>query len=96
MSATPFSLRLDPALRARLEDEARRLDRPASQVAGKAIAAWLDARATKRQAIEEALADAEAGVFVSGEAMAAWMDSWDGPDEQPAPAPDIHPPARRR
>ena len=41
--AAPFSLRLDPETRARLEAEARRLDRPAAQVAARAIVRWLDA-----------------------------------------------------
>lgn len=95
MAVAPFSLRLDHATRSRLDEEARRLDRPASQVAGKAIVAWLDAQESRRRAIEEAMAEADEGVFISGEAMAAWMDSWDTPGELPPPEPDILPPKRR-
>lgn len=90
MPAVPFSLRLDAAIKARLEDEARRADRSASWVATRAIEAFLDANAAKRQAIEVALAEAESGAFVSSEAVANWMDSW-GADERPAPEPDIAP-----
>ena len=77
--------------RARLEEEARRLDRPAAQVAARAITRWLDAQAALRAEIDAALAEAEAGVFISSEAMHAWMETWDTPEETPPPEPDIRP-----
>lgn len=89
MTTVPFSLRLDAETRARLEEEARRLDRPAAQVAARAIARWLDAEAALRAEIDAALAEADAGVFVSAEAMHAWMETWDS--ETPPPEPDIRP-----
>jgi predicted transcriptional regulator len=76
MTTQPFSLRLDADTRARLEAEARRLDRPAAQVAARAITRWLDAEATLRSEIDAAVAEAEAGAFVSSEAVAAWMETW--------------------
>ena len=91
MSTTPFSLRLDAGMRTRLEAEAKRLDRPAAQVAARAIARWLDAQAALRAEIDAAAAEAEAGVFISSEAMHAWMETWDTPREAPPPAPDIRP-----
>ena len=87
--AAPFSLRLDPETRARLEAEARRLDRPAAQVAARAIVRWLDAEAALRAEIDAALAEADAGVFVLAEAMHAWMETWDSPAEAPPPEPDL-------
>jgi predicted transcriptional regulator len=89
MSAQPFSLRLDAGTRARLEAEARRLDRPASQVAARAIVRWLDAEAALRAEIDAALAEAEAGAFVSAEAVGDWMDAWGTDREAPPPAPDL-------
>ena len=89
MSSVPFSLRLDPETRRRLDEEAERLDRSASYVAAKAIEGFLEARAAKRRALEEAVAEADKGVFVSSEAMARWMDSWDTDDELPPPEPDV-------
>jgi predicted transcriptional regulator len=71
MTTQPFSLRLDADTRARLEAEARRLDRPAAQVVARAITRWLDAVATLRSEIDAAVAEAEAGAFVSSEAVAA-------------------------
>jgi predicted transcriptional regulator len=87
MPAAPFSLRLDPETRARLEEEARRLDRPAAQVATRAIVRWLDAQAALRVEIDAAVAEADAGVFVSAEAMHAWMETWES--ETPPPEPDL-------
>ena len=89
MSTQPFSLRLDAETRARLEAEARRLDRPVSQVAARAITRWLDAEAALRAEIDAALAEAEAGAFVSAEAVADWMETWGSEREGPPPAPDL-------
>jgi predicted transcriptional regulator len=91
MTTQPFSLRLDADTRARLEAEARRLDRPAAQVAARAITRWLDAEATLRSEIDAAVAEAEAGAFVSSEAVAAWMETWGSGSEAPPPAADILP-----
>ena len=43
----------------------------------------------KRAAVEQALAEAEEGRWISREAMHAWMDSWGSPEEQPVPQLDI-------
>jgi predicted transcriptional regulator len=87
----PFSLRLDEATRARLEAEARRLDRPASQVAQRAIQRYLDAQEALRREIDAALEEADAGVFVSADAMHAWIDTWGTDRAAPPPEPDIFP-----
>jgi predicted transcriptional regulator len=87
----PFSLRLDPETRARLEEEARRLDRPASQIAQRAIARYLDAQQALREQIDAAAAEADRGVFVSSDAVNAWLDGWGTDGETPPPTPDIHP-----
>jgi predicted transcriptional regulator len=87
----PFSVRLDPETRARLEEEARRLDRPASQVAQRAIARYLDAQQALRDQIDAAAAEADHGIFVSSDAVNAWLDGWGTEGETPPPAPDILP-----
>ena len=91
MSPVPFSLRLDPQVKARLEREARNADRSASYLAAKAIETFLDTREARRREIEASVAEADKGVFISQEAMARWMDSWDTAHELPAPEPDIFP-----
>ena len=94
MSAVPFSLRLDADTRTRLEAEARRLDRPASQVAQRAIERYLDAQAALRREIDAAVAEADEGRFVSAEAVHAWMETWGSTHEAPPPEPDVIDPAR--
>lgn len=91
MSATPVSLRLDDDTRARLAAEAARLDRPAAQVATRAIRSWLDAQDALRRQIDAAVDEADQGVFLSSEAVGGWMDSWDTEHEAPLPEADIRP-----
>jgi len=89
MVSVPFSVRLDEGLKTSLDEEARREDITASQLATRAIRSMLDAKAAKRNAIEEAVLEADKGVFISEEAMNAWIDSWDTDSELPMPEPDI-------
>jgi predicted transcriptional regulator len=91
MNAVPFSLRLDSATRQRLEDEAKAQDRSASWVATKAIQQFLDASVERRRMLEEAVREADKGVFISSEAMGRWMESWDTDNELPPPQPDVFP-----
>lgn len=88
-TSSPFSLRLDPDLKARLEAEARAADRSASYMASQAIKTWLDHQAAKRQAISAALREADKGRFVSRKAMADWVESWGQAEELPKPEIDI-------
>ena len=89
MATVPFSLRLDPSIKERLDQEAERLDRSSSWLATRAIEAFLEARDAKRRAIEAAVAEAEKGAFISSEAMGRWIDSWDTDNELPEPEIDI-------
>lgn len=93
MGTTPYSIRLDDDLRQMLEREAEIEERPAAQLAVRAIRAMLDAKAAKRAAIEEALEQADDGRVISAEAMNAWIESWDSGDERPVPVADTPPDA---
>ncbi|MGL5362871.1 MAG: CopG family ribbon-helix-helix protein [Bosea sp. (in: a-proteobacteria)] len=85
-----FSIRMDEALRARLEKEAQAEDRSASYLAQKAISAFLDARASRRQEMLAAFAQSQTETeFVSGDAVSAWVESWETATELPVPAADI-------
>jgi predicted transcriptional regulator len=46
-------------------------------------------------AIDEALAEADKGMFVSGEAVIEWLESWGTDNVKPSPEPDIFPRKRR-
>ena len=91
MPATPVSLRLDDATRARLAAEAARPDRPAAQVATRAIRSWLDAQDEPRRQVDAAVEAADRGAFLSSEAVGAWMDDWGTGREGPVPETDIGP-----
>ncbi len=91
MSSVTFSMRLDPATKQALEDTAKALDRTPSYLANKAIEVYLEARTEKRQAILEAIAEADKGYFISSGSMHRWMDSWDTDNELPRPDVDIFP-----
>ena len=94
MPTTPYTIRMDTDLREALEQEARYEDRPAAQLANRAIKSMIQAKVAKRQAIETALAQADKGAFISQNALNEWMDSWDTDNELPIPEPDIKPAQR--
>jgi len=91
MPTAPFTFRMDSELRKSLEREAQYEDRPAAQLANRAIRSMIRSKEAKRQAIELALMESEKGDFISQEALNKWMDSWDSDKELPIPAPDIKP-----
>jgi predicted transcriptional regulator len=94
MRTTPYTIRLDDALKRELEREAALDERPPAQLAVRAIRAMIQARQAKRAAIAAALAEADEGRFISEDAMMAWVETWDTEFEAPAPEPDIHPAPR--
>lgn len=85
----PYTVRLQPDVRKALEAEAAREDRPASQLAARAIESMLRAKQAKREAIEAAIVEADKGEFISAEAMSAWVNSWDTDNELPEPNVDV-------
>ena len=89
MGTVPFSLRLDEDVKASLEAEARRQDRSASYLASRAIKEMLQAKAAGRRIVDEAIAEADKGVFISEERMNAWFQSLGTANELPEPVPDV-------
>ena len=88
--ASPVSLRIDPALKARLQDVADSEDRSLSYIAQQAFASYLEARDYRQKQILNAYEAAKTEKeFISGEAMSAWVESWDTPEELPTPKVDI-------
>ena len=87
---TPLSLRIDPAIKSRLEDIAKAEDRSLSYIAQKAFASYLDGRDYKREQILSAFNDAQSETeFMSGDAIKIWVNSWDTAQELPAPKADV-------
>jgi predicted transcriptional regulator len=91
MASVPFPLRLESQLKDRLEEAAQNEDRSAVEMASRAIKVFLDARDARRRDLEDAIAEADKGIFVSSEAVERWMASWDTDHELPMPEPDIFP-----
>jgi predicted transcriptional regulator len=91
MNSVPFSLRLEPELKSRMEAEAESENSSVSDVATRAIEAFLDSRDALRLDLVAAIAEADEGVFVSQEAVHRWMESWGTDNEMPMPEPDIFP-----
>ena len=91
MTASPFSIRLEAKIKARLEMEAKLTKRSAGFVVQQALSEYLDSKDYERKIAEEAFAEAEKGIFISSEKVFAWMESWDTENELPFPEPDIFP-----
>ena len=89
MGTVPFTMRIDETLKRALEEEARREERSASQLATRAIRKMLEGKAERRRIIMEAVAEADKGVFISEEKMTAWFMSLGTDNELPEPEPDI-------
>lgn len=89
MTTQQSSLRIDADLLESLQIEAKRQHRSASHLAGEAIEVMLRSCSEKRAAIQAALREAEAGVFVSQAAMDDWVSSWGTDAETPRPEPDV-------
>lgn len=85
MPTVQFTMRVDAELKASLEEEAKREDISASQLAARAIRSHLGAKEAKRRAIEDALVEAKTGEFIPGEEVLAWMKSWGSEEELPRP-----------
>jgi predicted transcriptional regulator len=96
MATAPFSIRLDPKLRGRLEKEAKRTKRTASFIANHAMSSYFEGLDQFNKEMDEAVKEADKGVFISEEAMNAWVLSWGTADELPPPEPDIFPEPRSR
>jgi len=73
MPTAPFSMRLDQNLRARLAAKAKRQDRSESYIAARAIDAFLQVQQIERSRLTAALAEADAGQFISADAVNDWM-----------------------
>lgn len=89
MNSPRFTMRLDPELKDWLEAEAKRQDRSAAYLAKQAIQDLKSRTEAKARMIEDAVAEADKGVFISEEKMTAWFESLGSDHELPEPEPDV-------
>ncbi len=90
-SSSLISVRLPDDLREQVDDLARLTKRSRSFVVKEAVASYVEERRRYLEAIDEAVREADEGVFVSGAAVDAWLRSWGTEEPVPAPAPDVFP-----
>ena len=89
MASARFSMRLDPDVKEWLETEAKRQDRSVAYLAKQAILEMKQQSEAKQQMYADAIAKAEAGIFISEEKMTSWFETLGTDDELPAPTPDV-------
>jgi predicted transcriptional regulator len=85
MTSTTFSLRVDEAVRKRLEKLAKSTGRSRSFLAAEAIKAYLDVNEWQVAGIERAIASLDRGEGIAHDAVRDWVASWGGREERPAP-----------
>lgn len=89
MTKVTISGNIDSTLKVQLEELSSISDQSSEALLELAIAEYVARQKHKIQAIEDAVEEADQGVFISDKAMTEWLDSWGGDNEKPAPEPDI-------
>ena len=88
-NSTLVSIRLPDDLRREVDEFARLSKRSRSFVVKEAVASYMEEQRAYLAAIDEAILEADKGVFISGERVSEWLNSWGTDNELPAPEPDI-------
>jgi RHH-type transcriptional regulator, rel operon repressor / antitoxin RelB len=83
MSSTTVSVRIDPAVKKRLEKLAKSTGRSRSFLAAEAINEYLDLNEWQVAGIEKAVASLDRGGGVSHERVKEWVSSWGSKKERP-------------
>ena len=91
MKTAVLSVRVPPDLKQDLEFLSRATKRSKAYLAAKALEEYVRRNAWKARELQDAKAEADAGVFISHEKVRAWAKSLGTDDELPAPEPDIFP-----
>jgi predicted transcriptional regulator len=89
MASSVLSVRVPDALNEQLDLLSKSTKRSKSYIAGQALEQYVARNAWKAAAIQEAIKEADKGVFISHEAMLAWVDSLGTEAELEPPEPDV-------
>jgi predicted transcriptional regulator len=90
MSSTTLTIRVDNAVKKRLEKLSRSTGRSRSYLAAEAIGEFVDANEWQIAGIKRAIASLDRGEGVAHEGVKEWVRSW-GRREKPAPKPTPKP-----
>ena len=85
MPSTTFTVRVDPAVKKRLEKLAKSTGRSRSFLAAEALAAYLDVNEWQVAGIKKAMASLDRGEGVPHMEVKEWIASWGGKNERAAP-----------
>jgi predicted transcriptional regulator len=85
MTSTTFTVRIDPAVKKRLEKLARSTGRTRSFLAAEAIQEYLDVNEWQVAGIRQAIASLDRGEGIANEQVKNWIASWGTKDERAAP-----------
>jgi RHH-type transcriptional regulator, rel operon repressor / antitoxin RelB len=85
MSSTTVSVRIDAAIKKRLEKLAKSTGRSRSFLAAEAINEYLDLNEWQVAGIQTAVASLDRGKGVPHKRVKEWVNSWDSKKERPAP-----------
>jgi RHH-type transcriptional regulator, rel operon repressor / antitoxin RelB len=82
MPSTTFTVRVDPAVKKRLEKLAKSTGRTRSFLAAEALSEYLDVNEWQVAGIRKAIASLDRGEGVPHDQVKAWIDSWGGKNER--------------
>jgi len=85
MPSTTFTVRVEPAVKKRLEKLARSTGRSRSFLAAEALSEHPDVNEWQVASVRTAIASLDRGEGVSHEELKAWVNSWGCKHERPAP-----------
>lgn len=86
MPSTTFTVRVDQAVKKRLEKLAKNTGRSRSFLAAEAINDYLDINEWQVAGIAQAIQSLDSGEGVSHGDVCAWVESWGDKKERPRPA----------
>jgi predicted transcriptional regulator len=85
MSSSTFTVRVDSAVKKRLEKLAKNTGRSRSFLAAEAIGDYVDINEWQIDGIKSAMASMDGGEGVAHDEVKKWVRSWGGSKERPAP-----------
>jgi RHH-type rel operon transcriptional repressor/antitoxin RelB len=85
MSSTTFTVRVDTAVKKRLEKLAKNTGRSRSYLAAEAIGEYLDVNEWQVAGIKRAIASIDQGAGVPHDEVKTWVASWGTAKELPVP-----------
>jgi RHH-type transcriptional regulator, rel operon repressor / antitoxin RelB len=85
MASTTFTVRVDSAIKKRLEKLAKNTGRSRSFLAAEAIGDYVDVNEWQIDGIKSAMASMDSGEGIAHDQVAQWVRAWGGRKERPVP-----------